>query len=746
MLIRTYITICGAVQGVGFRPFVYRLAKNLELSGNVANTSAGVLIEIQGTKDIVEEFCRRVVSDAPEVSVIDEVKFQDLATVKDESSFTIIHSDSGGSKTVTILPDLATCNDCIDDISNSENRRYGYSFTNCTNCGPRFSIINDIPYDRPNTEMRKFKMCPNCQKEYDNPLDRRFHAQPNACSVCGPKILFIDTDNNPTPLNEKECLKLAQQSLTNGKILALKGIGGYQLLCAATQLDVVASLRKRKMREEKPFAVMVQNLETIKQICDVSEEEEKLLTSISAPIVLLQKNKSNKQKIAINVAPENPYLGVMLPYSPLHHLLLNNGPKVLVCTSGNLHDEPIAISNSEAQTRLNKIADVFLTNNRQIARQVDDSVVRQTEKGAQFLRRARGYAPFPIIHKKDYPNILSLGAHLKNTIAITTNNRTILSQHIGDLSNQEAYQSFLKIVEDLPRLYDFKPDIVACDLHPDYLSTQHALSLGIPVISVQHHHAHIASVMAEHNEDSSVFGIAWDGTGFGTDKTVWGGEFLVCEKGNFERWGNLMPFPLPGGDLAAKEPQRSAIGILYKLGLSANFNHLWNPNEVKLVEQSLEKNINTPMTSSIGRLFDAISSLLDIRQITAYEGHSAMMLEFCATNTDNSYSFDWLNNELDWRQMVLEILKDRDTGVSNGEISGKFHNTLVNIMVDSAKLSGLRKIALGGGVFQNRLLFEKGISALQKAGFEVLTPINVPANDGGIALGQAFVAGLVNQC
>ncbi len=740
-LIRKYITIRGAVQGVGFRPFVYRLATDLKLTGNVANTSIGVLIEIQGESKIVEEFCTKVVSDKPTVSVIDEVKLSVIPVVNNEQFFSIIHSDNAGSKTVTILPDLATCPDCIDDITNSENRRLGYSFTNCTNCGPRFSIINDIPYDRPNTEMRIFKMCDKCQKEYDNPLDRRFHAQPNACPVCGPQITFIGEESNSSNLNEEDCLKLAKHSIFNGKILALKGIGGYQLLCDAENTTAVNLLRKRKMREEKPFAVMVKDVKTIQNICRVSEKEVTLLTSVSAPIVLLQKKNNSKIKIADNVAPENPYLGVMLPNSPLHHLLMKNGPKILVCTSGNLHDEPIAISNLEAKSKLDEIADVFLTNNRPIARQVDDSVVRNTKNGVQYLRRARGFAPFPIIHKKEYPNILSLGAHLKNTIAITSKNRTILSQHIGDLSNQEAYQAFLNIVDDLPRLYDFKPDIVACDLHPDYLSTQHAQSLGISIVSVQHHHAHIASVMAEHNEDGPVFGISWDGTGLGADKTVWGGEFLICEKDMFERWGSLLPFKLLGGDLASIEPRRSAVGLLDKLGLQYNFNHLWKPSELNLVKQSLVKNINTHLTSSIGRLFDAVSSLLDIRQTTAYEGQSAMMLEFLATPTNNTYPFEWLDNQLGWRQMIVEIINDRDKSIPNGEISGKFHNTLINIMVSSAKRSGLDKVAIGGGVFQNRILFEKGVSELQNSGFEVLTPLKVPANDGGIALGQAFVAG-----
>ncbi len=732
---RIRITIQGAVQGVGFRPFVYRLAVDLALTGSVANTAQGVIAEIQGDDGAVSTFTRRVVDEAPPVARITSTAIKQLAVEPGETGFVITFSDDSRQKTVTVLPDLASCPDCVAEIFDPRDRRYGYAFTNCTNCGPRYSIINDIPYDRPNTEMRHFTMCPDCEQEYHQPADRRFHAQPNACPACGPQ-LALDSGEPAQPGGE---IQAAADALRKDRILALKGIGGYQLLCDARNEVAVRQLRKRKQREEKPLALMFPDLDTIRRFCQVNTEEEGLLRSFAAPIVLLARREETE--LAPSVAPGNPNLGAMLPYSPLHHLLMAELGFPVVCTSGNLHDEPIATTNEESHAKLGPIADAFLSHDRPIARHLDDSVVRHTTQGIQYFRRARGYAPLPLRHRRDMPNVLAVGAHYKNTIAISFGRQTILSQHIGDLSTPEAHRAFARVVEDLPRLYDFTPDVVACDLHPDFLSTQYADSLGLPVVRVQHHHAHVAAVMAEHETGGPVLGIAWDGTGLGTDNTVWGGEFLLCEKGNFERVAYLDTFPLAGGDAAAQEPRRSALGLLHRAGLEADFPHGFSDNELALVRQALEKGVNAPLTSSVGRLFDGVAALLDLRQITTFEGQSAMALEFAAGGRlGKPYPFE-VDMAIDWRPMLGAILKDRGRGVAVSDIAARFHGTLVEVMVAVARRVGVSQVALCGGCFQNRLLYEGGAARLEAAGFTVLLPKQLPPNDGAIAAGQVWVAG-----
>ena len=731
---RIRITIQGAVQGVGFRPFVYRLAHKLALTGSVANTAQGVIAEIQGSCEAVTNFARLVVDEAPPVARITSTAIEQLAVEPGETEFVIRFSDNSQQKTVTVLPDLATCPDCVVEIFDQRDRRFGYAFTNCTNCGPRFSIINDIPYDRPSTEMRGFTMCPECNVEYHDPRDRRFHAQPNACPACGPQLIL--EDDLPTP--QTKAISRAAALLREGRILALKGIGGYQLLCDGRNEAALQRLRERKQREEKPLALMFPDLEMIRKFCRVEEEEEQLLQSFAAPIVLLARREDTA--LASSVAPDNPNLGAMLPYSPLHHLLMAELGFPVVCTSGNLHDEPIATTNDEAHAKLDPIADAFLSHNRPIARHLDDSVVRHTTRGTQYFRRARGYAPLPLHHQRDMPNVLAVGAHYKNTIAISLGRQTILSQHIGDLSTPEAHRAFARVVEDLPRLYDFTPDMVACDLHPDFLSTQYAESLGLPVVRVQHHHAHVAAVMAEHETSGPVLGIAWDGTGLGTDNTVWGGEFLLCEKGNFERVAWLDTFPLAGGDAAVQEPRRSALGLLHRAGLEADFPHDFADNELALVRQALEKGINAPLTSSVGRLFDGVAALLDLRQITTFEGQSAMALEFAAGGwLGEPYPFE-VDTTIDWRSLLRAILKDRDDGVAVSNIAARFHGTLVEIMVAVARRVGVSQVALCGGCFQNRLLYEGGAARLEELGLTVLLPRQLPPNDGAIAAGQAWVA------
>ncbi|MEE9465656.1 MAG: carbamoyltransferase HypF, partial [Candidatus Neomarinimicrobiota bacterium] len=499
---RIRLAIQGAVQGVGFRPFVYRLAEELDLTGSVSNTAGGVITEIQGQPKAVSAFTQRVVDEAPPVSHIASIAVDDLPVKPGETGFIILLSDDSQAKTVTILPDLATCPDCLQEIFSHQDRREGYAFTNCTNCGPRFSIINDIPYDRPNTEMRSFAMCPECEREYHNPRDRRFHAQPNACHRCGPRLSlkFEDGDDNQEPLKEAVGL------LRTGHILALKGIGGYQLLCDALSEQAVQELRQRKQREEKPLAVMFPNLESVKEHCRVSKAASALLRSPAAPIVLLQRRKASD--LASAVAPGNPNLGVMLPYSPLHHLLMARLNFPVVCTSGNRHDEPIAFRDDDARRRLVRLADVFLTHDRPIARHLDDSVVRVTTRGEQYFRRARGYAPLPLRLHRAGPCVLAVGAHLKNTIAIAFGDQVILSQHIGDLSTPEAHDAFRQVITDLPRLYDFTPELIACDRHPDYLSSRYAHEQGLPLVEVQHHYAHVAAVLAEHEPEEPILGVA----------------------------------------------------------------------------------------------------------------------------------------------------------------------------------------------------------------------------------------------
>ncbi len=715
---RLRVTLRGAVQGVGFRPFVYRLATEMSLTGWVLNSSAGLVVEVEGAPEELRLFEQRIEGERPKASVV-TVRESDWIPAQGSTKFEIHHSDADSAKSVNVLPDLATCADCRAELFDPANRRFQYPFTNCTNCGPRYTIVVDIPYDRPNTTMREFVLCPACREEYENPANRRFHAQPNACPVCGPKL--------------DGTIAETAAALLRGKIVALKGIGGFQLLVDARQPAAASRLRQRKHREEKPFALIMPSLEMAREYCEITPPEQELLESQAAPIVLLHPKSGTD--IAWNVAHCSPYLGVMLPYSPLHHLLMRECPFPLIATSGNRSDEPIAIANDEATTRLKDIADHFLTHNRPIVRACDDSVVRLTRGRAGILRRARGYAPLGIRVSRNVAPVLAVGGHLKNTVAIGIGQDVFLSQHIGDLETFEARQACERAIEDLCRLYSFKPEAVVCDLHPDYASTQWAENSGLPLIRVQHHQAHVAACAAENNVEGPYLGVSWDGTGYGLDGAIWGGEFFRVENqgvnnNQYERVAHLRPFGLPGGDAAVREGWRSAASVLFEtLGPDA----VDSP-----VRTMLERRINVVPTTSVGRLFDAVASITSLAQRNRFEGQAAMLLEneIGSLRTEEAYPLA----SGDWAPLILDLLRDTRDGLPVSRIAARFHNALVNWIVEVAANSKLKQIVLSGGVFQNRYLTERASARLESQGFVVHTHRQVPPNDGGIALGQVVMA------
>ncbi len=724
---RLRITLRGAVQGVGFRPFVYRLATELSLTGWVLNSSAGLVVEVEGPTEQLIRFEQRLEAERPRASVV-TVREADWTAKQGSTQFEILASDRDDSgKSVNVLPDLATCPQCREELFDPGNRRFQYPFTNCTNCGPRYTIVLDIPYDRPNTTMREFALCPECRQEYENPLDRRFHAQPNACPVCGPRLDGTIED--------------AAEALLQGEIVALKGIGGFQLLVDARQASAIARLRQRKHREEKPFALMMPSLEMAREYCEISPAEVELLESQAAPIVLLQPKPSTD--LAWNVAHCSPYLGVMLPYSPLHHLLMQECRFPLIATSGNRSDEPIAIANDEAAARLKEIADHFLTHNRPIVRACDDSVVRLTRGHAGILRRARGYAPLGIRVPHDLPAVLAVGGHLKNTVAIGVGQDVFLSQHIGDLETLEARRAFEQAIDDLCRLYSFKPEVVACDLHPDYASTHWAEGSGLPIIRVQHHQAHVAACAAENDVRGDYLGISWDGTGYGLDGAIWGGEFFRVEDGveqgsregktnPFERIAHLRPFGLPGGDAAVREGWRSAASLIFEL---------FGPEATDArVRAMLERGVNVLPTTSVGRLFDAVACITGVAEQNRFEGQAAMLLEneIGRLRTEEAYSLAGG----DWGPLILAVMADKRAGVSVPLIAARFHNALIEWIAEVAAHSGLKQVVLSGGVFQNRYLTERAAAVLESRGYVVHTHCHVPPNDGGIALGQAVMSGI----
>ena len=788
---RLTLAIHGAVQGVGFRPFVYRLATELHLTGWVINDSRGVQIEVDGDPARLAEFERRAIAEAPDHARITAVDAGWLEPAG-YTRFEIRHSDGQGAKTVLVLPDLATCPACLADVLDPANRRHGYPFTNCTDCGPRFTIVEALPYDRPNTTMRGFALCPACRAEYEDPRDRRFHAQPNACPVCGPQLTLVDLTQrrqDAKHLPEADALHTAHFTTHNsqlspsladargsddlahvagllhaGAIVAVKGLGGFLLMVDARNETAVRRLRDRKLRPDKPFAVMVRDLAQARTICYVPPDAATLLTSAQAPIVLLRRRAD--APLAAAVAPGNPNLGVMLPYTPLHHLLLAAVAFPLVATSGNLSDEPICIDNDEAQARLGHIADAFLLHDRPIARHVDDSVLWLVDGQPQLLRRARGYAPLPVQLPQAAPTILAVGAHLKNTVALSVERQVFISQHIGDLESAESLAAFERVIADFLRLYAATSAAIAHDLHPDYLSTKWAVEQlaagsgqqaerGMRAVAVQHHHAHLAACLADNGATGPALGIIWDGTGYGPDGTIWGGEFLLGDAAGYRRVAHLRPFQLPGGDAAVREPRRVALALLWALLGDAALGREnlapirdFAPHERRLLAQMLGRGVNAPTTTSAGRLFDGVAALLGLHQTVSFEGQAAMALEFAvAPGVEDAYPFPLMPTgaaepayHLDWQPLLAAVLDDLKRGADRGIMAARFHNAAVAGMMVVAQAVGEPVVALSGGCFQNRHLTEQAAARLRQAGFTVLLHRQVPPNDGGISLGQVAVA------
>ena len=774
-LMRMRISIRGAVQGVGFRPFIYRLAAEDRLAGWVNNSSQGVIVETEGSKEQLQSFLLRIDREKPPRCFIQSLESSYLDPVG-YTTFEIRESDDSGEKTALVLPDIAVCSDCLAEVLDPTNRRYLYPFTNCTNCGPRFTIIDALPYDRPNTTMNKFEMCVDCLLEYENPLDRRFHAQPNACPICGPHIELLASDGRVLA-SHHDALFEAVASIVHGMIVAVKGLGGFHLMTAAHNDAAVRRLRERKHREEKPLALMYPSLESIRRDCEVSDLEERLLLSPESPIVLLRRKSAignPKSGVSALVAPGNPYLGAMLPYTPLHQLLMSELGFPVVATSGNRADEPICIDEHEALDRLKRIAELFLVHNRPIARHVDDSIVRVMMGRELVLRRARGYAPLPVQLPQPAAPTLAVGAHLKNAIAASTGADVFISQHIGDLETHEAFNAFERVIDSFKELYELRLEAVACDEHPGYLSTQFAKRCGLPVVTVQHHYAHVLSCMAENRLREPVLGVSWDGTGWGPDGTIWGGEFLRVpgmipsaedDPAPFQRVAHLRTFRLPGGEKAIKEPRRVAIGLLYELFGAALFEmeelapvRAFSRRERELLKAMLEKQLNAPVTSSAGRLFDAIASIAGLRQEVRFEGQAAMQLEAAldGTVTDEAYPFGVSHCRfekaqsstrgsqaaivVDWGPIVRGVLADARSGLPAGTLSAKFHNALVEAIVAVALRIGEERVVLSGGCFQNKYLTERAVWRLEREGVRAYWHQRVPPNDGGIALGQLMGA------
>jgi hydrogenase maturation protein HypF len=754
-----HIHINGIVQGVGFRPFVYNLALENNLFGWVRNSASGVDIELTGPKDTIKAFIAQIESAPPPLAQIDSVHMEEIP-FQDFTGFEIIHSADKAGDFIPISPDVAICDDCQAEMFDPHDRRYRYPFINCTNCGPRFTIIREIPYDRPKTTMKSFAMCPDCLEEYENPRDRRFHAQPVACSICGPQVWLENPSGEKIDQGET-AIQTARAALKAGKILAIKGLGGFHLACDATLPEAVIKLRQRKHRPAKPFALMAFDLETIQKYVNITPAGEALLDSPQAPIVLLPRKKG--QKLAPGVAPGQSRLGFMLPYTPLHQLLLEPAPgfpEVLVMTSGNISEAPVIRDNQEAREKLSEIADVFLMHDRPIHMRMDDSVMAVVSGVPYPIRRARGYAPNPIRVTDRLPEVLAVGPQMKNTFCLTRENYAFLSHHIGEMDNWETVQDYHRAVTHYEDLFRIRPSMIACDLHPDYQTTHYAHERaareGLPLIAVQHHHAHLAAGMIENkiHPDQPVGGLIFDGTGFGTDGTIWGGEIMIGNCRSFDRCFSLHPAPLPGGELAIQKPGRMALSLLWANDMP------WEEDlapvkslsglEKQTLRRQLENQINAPLTSSMGRLFDGIASLIGLRHMVSYEAQAAIELETLASQTladepeMGYYPWEMGAKHIIIKPVLEAVIKDLRNNVPNSIIAARFHNTIAHLSLSLCEIlkekEGIIKFVLSGGVWQNQYLLEKTICLLEQKEFIPLIHRQTPPNDGCVAFGQAMVA------
>lgn len=750
---RFRIRISGIVQGVGFRPFVYTLANTCNVSGFVGNDSEGVFLEAQGSPDALDTFIRMLREDAPPLAEVGEI-FREEMPLQTSDGFHITPSVRSAAMATLISPDMAICADCAREMDDPMNRRYLYPFINCTNCGPRYSIIDSIPYDRPNTSMKDFEMCPDCLVEYKSPGDRRFHAQPNACEECGPWVTLYNSSGQTLQENGY-ALVLTNKLLSRGHILAIKGLGGFHLACDALHSLAIQRLRKRKNREEKPLAIMAKNLEIAERYVILTAAEKELLTSQRAPIVLAEKKK--ELTLPDVIASGNPRLGVMLPYTPLHKLLFHSSLNLLVMTSGNYSEEPICIENSEAIARLGNIADEVLVHNRRILQRIDDSVTMVLRQRPRLIRRSRGYVPRPIPLLHRTCPILATGAELKNTLGISKGNEAFISQHIGDLANVRAMEFFRQTSKHLPAILEVEPEVLAHDMHPGYRATrwafEYAEQSGKPTIGVQHHHAHMASTMIEHRLDEPVIGITLDGTGYGTDGRIWGGEVLLGSYLKIRRFAHFEYVPMPGGEKAIWEPWRMGLSYLihtFGTDFTDFLPECWHEFPVSQIAQMVSKNINAPLTSSCGRLFDGIAAICGGRTHISYEGQAAVEFQHHMGEQSPGHSPGYKiirrgnHLEVQIAPIVESIVKLAEEGANLGEVSWAFHEMLTNLFVDLSERARaelqLNIVVLSGGVFQNTYLFERLSRRLEEAGFKVYLPEQVPANDGGISLGQLAVA------
>lgn len=742
---RREFRIAGTVQGVGFRPFVWRTARRLSLDGFIRNTASGVLIEAEGLPRDIDAFDVELRTGAPPLARITAIGTRSLEPLGLADGFVIAESVDGEAMETMIAPDIATCADCVEDMADPAGRRYRYAFTNCTNCGPRYTIVERVPYDRPFTTMKRFPLCPECGREYHDPSDRRFHAQPNACPACGPQLKLLLPDGSEVAAPDP--IAAAAAVLGGGSILALKGIGGFHLAVDATDDAAVMRLRERKAREEKPFAVMVRDLGTARALCFVGPGEEAALLSPEAPIVLLRKKDVSSLSPAI--APGNDRLGVMLPYSPLHRLLLREGPPVLVMTSANLSEEPLVASNGEAVRRLGPIADRLLVHDRPIAQRCDDSVVSFTAGRMRLIRRSRGWVPAPIPLAESGPTVLGTGGELKNTLCLLKGGEAILSQHIGDMKNYEAYRLFEGVAGHLQGIFRSRPELVVHDLHPSYLTTQWALRQEVPTLGVQHHHAHLASCLAEHRHAGPAIGLMLDGSGYGSDGTVWGGEVLIGDAAGAFRFASFEPMPLPGGDAAVRRIWMTALGCLHRSGVVPDGLPWMDQPDSATVLQMLSTGAGCVETSSCGRLFDSVAAICGLRREVSYEGQAAVELMQAAGGRMEAegFSFGFERRDGRWLMLVSPMVRELAgavrSGMDAGSASRRFHRTLAAMLSETVRMAyletGLKTVALGGGVFQNELLLEALVHDLEAEGFRVLPHALVPTGDGGLSLGQASI-------